>query len=150
MLPPANHLYIWFPSKDLLFGNIYFSFTPQISWVSKQITTFFGAPVSFRKNKFFDLSTPSLRKVDEGGNRKMKMLLWPLTLLPVNRLNANRSCLLHMCEQASEWLPLKSRNLLSPSHQKDKVFMVPCLLWFWSWWLLCLLRQEWWRVLISH
>ena len=66
------------------------------------IRTFFGAPVNFCKNKFFDLSTPSMRKVNKGGNRKIKMLLWPLTLLPDDRPNANRSCRLEMCEQASD------------------------------------------------
>ena len=54
----------------------------------------FGCSKQLWQNKFFDPSTPSMRKVNngekkKGGEKKKWHLKWPLTLLPVNNPNAD-------------------------------------------------------------
>ena len=63
-----------------------------VDWKGKGVNPLvFARSCKFLLNKFFDSSTPSMRKVDdEGKNGGKKMLFIVATLLPVDHRNADQ------------------------------------------------------------
>ena len=70
-----------------------------------------GLPLGFwaLPSSFFDLSTPSMRKVDDGEKKEKENIgerSSPLTLLPVNRLNSDRRQRQRSCQLETKVAPL--------------------------------------------